>query len=67
MEQYKTIPFFLVNSFLIETHDGKVEAFQEVLPNFILLKEGEYVEVDTKCGTPPLSITARIQITEPVY
>ena len=56
MENYGTI-----------RNDPMIEASREVLPNFILLKEGENVEVDTKCSTPPESITTRIQITEPVY
>ena len=52
----------------MKSSDEKTQAYLDLEgPKYILLKEGEYIEIRIKSETPPKSITAKIAVVNPTY
>ena len=56
-----------LHSFIVQTRDGKREAYRERISGFTLLQEGESTQIESRCATPPASVTVRMQVVEPNY
>ena len=62
------IVIFCFDSFFVKSSDEKTQAYLDLEgPKYILLKEGEYIEIRIKSETPPKSITAKIAVVNPTY
>ena len=62
------IVIFRFDSFFVKSSDEKTQAYVDLEgPKYVLLKEGEYIEVRIKSETPPKSITAKIAVVNPTY
>ena len=62
------IVIFCFDSFFVKSNDEKTQACLDLEgPKYILLKEGEYIEIIIKSETPPKSITAKITVVNPLY
>ena len=54
------IVIFCFDSFFVKSSDKKIQAYLDLEgPKYVLLKEGEYVEIRIKSETPPKSITVK--------
>ena len=62
------IVIFCFDSFFVKSSDKKTQAYLDLEgPKYVLLKEGEYIEIRIKSETPPKSITAKIAVVNPTY
>ena len=62
------IVIFCFDSFFVKSSDDKTQAYLDLEgPKYILLKEGEHIEIIIKSETPPKSITAKIAVVNPMY
>ena len=52
----------------MKSSDEKTQAYLDLEgPKYVLLKEGEYIEIRIKSETPPKFITAKIAVVNPTY
>ena len=62
------IVIFCFDSFFVKSSDEKTQAYLDWEgPKYVLLKEGEYIEIRIKSETPPKSITAKIAVVNLTY
>ena len=62
------IVIFRFDSFFVKSSDEKTQAYLDLEgPKYVLLKEGEYIEIRIKSETPPKSITAKIAVVNATY
>ena len=61
---------FCFDSFFlfVKSSDENMQVYLDLEgPKYVLLKEGEYIEIIIKSETPPKSITAKIAVVNPLY
>ena len=62
------IVIFCLDSSFVKSSDEKTQAYLDLEgPKYVLLKEGEYIEIRIKSETPPKSITAKIAVVNLTY
>ena len=62
------VVIFCFDSFFVKSRDDKTQAYLDLEGSkYVLLKEGEYIEIRIKCKTAPKSITAKIAVVNPIY
>ena len=62
------VVIFCFDGFFVKSRDDKTQAYVDLEgPKYVLLKEGEYIEIRIKCETTPKFITAKIAVVNPIY
>ena len=62
------IVIYCFDSFFVKSSDEKTQAYLDLEgAKYVLLKEGEYIEIRIQLETAPKSITRKIAVVNPMY